>query len=111
MGGDGSSPLKMRCRNSIQLDALTSFGDATPGAASLARTVASSACQRLRRSSRSVMLAPRRAWEREPAVTREVIEPGGHAATETGATIRASRIGRFTIAAAAASAMSAYHIQ
>ena len=33
-----------------------------------------------------------------------------YAAAETGATIRASRIGRFTTAAAAASAMSAYHI-
>ena len=34
----------------------------------------------------------------------------GHVATGTGATIRGSRIGRFTTAAAAASAMSAYHI-
>src|SRR5882762_752511 len=59
MGGEGSSPLKMRCRNSIPLDALTSCGEATPGAASLARTVASSIRQRSRTSFRSVMLVPR----------------------------------------------------
>src|SRR2546425_8573274 len=62
MGGDGSSPLKIRCRNSIPLDALTSCGDATPGAASLARTVASSICQRNRTSFRSVMRAPGCGW-------------------------------------------------